>query len=294
MNMHGSPACWPHGRSLESAACLAGDTPPRTHQDLGKGGTAVTALLGFGGAWKAAARAACSTLACAGVLCACTTELVTTNKVPVQVEVLNAARRFELVYEVRPGDQLEIFMQRHNDLSRKVTVRPDGFISLPIIDEVKASGKSPRELAEELKKLYTTRLRDPEVNVIVLNPPEPMVYVVGQVGAPKAVPLRQAGTLAQAIVQAGDATKLAAAGSISVIRLNASGQMEAHVLDTHGRDASQPEVYMAMAAVPLKTNDLIVVPESQRSQIMRVLQDTSTALVPILNLMILKEIAITP
>jgi polysaccharide export outer membrane protein len=246
-----------------------------------------------GGGWTAG-RGAWAALACAWALAACTSAPVTTNKVQVQVEVLNAARRFEHVYQVQPGDQLEIYMQRHNDLSRKVVVRPDGFISLPIIDEVKAGGKAPRELADELKKLFSARLRDPEVNVIVLNPPEPMVYVVGQVGAPKALPLRQAATLAQAIAQSGDATKLAAADSISVIRLNAAGQLEAHVLNTSGRDVSQPEIYMAMATVLLQTNDLIVVPESYRSQIMRLLQDTSTAFVPIFNLMILREIYRTP
>lgn len=302
MTVRRPPACCAWPRSLESAACVA-DAPrdragtgplPEASQPRRHGGTALSALFRFARRPRAASRSPWLALCLAGLLAACTSAPVTTNKLQVQVEVLNASRRFEQVYQVQPGDQLEIFMPRHNDLSRKVVVRPDGFISLPIIDEVKASRKSPRDLADELKKLYTVRLRDPEVNVIVLNPPEPMVYVVGQVGAPKALPLRQATTLAQAIAQSSDVTKLAAADSVSVIRLNAAGQLEAHVLDVRARGASQPEVYMAMAAMLLQTNDLIVVPESYRSQIMRVLQDTSTAIVPIFNLMILREIYRTP
>lgn len=214
------------------------------------------------------------------------------SRVQVDVEVLNAARRFEHVYLLQPGDQIEVFMQRFGDLTRKVTVRPDGFISLPIVNEVKAAGKAPAQLAEELRVLFGQRLREPEVNVIVLNPPEPMVYVVGQVGAPKALALRQASTLAQAVAQSGDVTRNAAPDSISVIRLNPDGQLESRVLRAYG--ASQPEVYMAMAAVPLQSNDLVVVPESYRSQIMRTLQDTSVALNPILNVLILREISRKP
>ncbi|RYF28962.1 MAG: hypothetical protein EOO23_07185, partial [Comamonadaceae bacterium] len=215
----------------------------------------------------------------------------TTNQtLRVEVGVLDAARKFEVMYALQPGDQLEVFLQRHPDLSRKVTIRPDGYISLPLVDEVRAAGKSPGELAGILKALLSVRLKDPEVNVIVLNPPEPMVYVVGQVGAPKALPLRQAATLAQALAQSGDATKAGALDSISVIRLNKDGYLESHVLDTYGKGASQPEIYMAMSAVLLRNNDLILVPESYRSQILRALQDTSIALAPLFNVLILREI----
>jgi len=229
-------------------------------------------------------------LAALATLGACTTSTVTNQSLRVDVAVLDTARKFEVLYVLQPGDQLEVFLQRHPDFSRKVGIRPDGFISLPIIDEVKAAGKSPSELAGLLKNLFAARLKDPEVNVIVLNPPEPMVYVVGQVGAPKALPLRQAATLAQALAQSGDATKSGALDSISVIRLNKDGYLEAHVLDTHGKGASQPEIYMAMSTVLLKSNDLILVPESYRSQVLRVLQDTSIALAPLFNVLILREI----
>lgn len=224
------------------------------------------------------------------LLNACVSSPATNEKLKLDVEVLNTVRKFEHMYLVQPGDQLEVFLSKHAEFSRKISVRADGFISLPLLDEVKAAGKTPRDLATELKTLFSQRLRNPDVNVIVLNPPEPMVYVVGQVGVPKALPLRQAATLAQAVAQSGDATKMAAVDSVSVIRLNDQGYLESHLLDTHGKKVSQPEVYMAMASVLLKPNDLVVVPESYRSQIIRVLQDTSIALAPVFNVLLLREI----
>lgn len=229
-------------------------------------------------------------LAALAALSGCTTSPVANQTLRVDVAVLDSARKFEVLYALQPGDQIEVFLQRHPDFTRKVGIRPDGFISLPVIDEVRAAGKSPGELAALLKILFSSRLKDPEVNVIVLNPPEPMVYVVGQVGAPKALPLRQAATLAQALAQSGDATKSGALSSTSVIRLNKDGYLESHVLDTHGKAASQPEIYMAMSTVLLKPNDLILVPESYRSQVLRALQDTSVALAPLFNVLILREI----
>lgn len=232
------------------------------------------------------------TNAAAGLLLgACAVAPLTTNTVKVKVDVLDAVRRYEHLYLVQPGDQLEIFLNKHGDYSRKLTVRPDGYISLPLIDEVKAAGKAPLELAQELKRLFAQRLRDPEVNVMVLNPPEPVVYVVGQVGAPRALPLRQAGTVAQALAQAGDATRAATLADVSVIRLNDAGHLEALTLQTEGNGpASQPELYMAMATMTLKPNDLVLIPESYRSQIIRILADTSTAMAPLFNVLVLREL----
>jgi type II secretory pathway predicted ATPase ExeA len=117
-----------------------------------------------------------------------------------------------------------------------------------------------------------------------------VVYVVGQVGAAKSVPLRQAATLAQVMAQSGDVTRSADPARISVVRLNDQGVLEAHVLDAGGRSLSQPEVYMAMAAVRMQANDLVVVPESLRSQLVRNLQDASIAITPLMNVLILREL----
>lgn len=223
----------------------------------------------------------------------CTTPPTSTLTLQVKADVVDAARRYEIVYRLQPGDQLEVFLNRHPDYSRKLTVRPDGFITLPLVDEVKVTEKTPKDLAEELKRLFAVRLKDPEVNVIVLNPPEPVVYVVGEVGAPRALPLRQATTVAQALAQSGGATRGAQLGAVSVIRLNELGYLEALSIEIPEGHDGQPDAYMALAAMALKPNDLVLVPESARSQILRVLQDTSIAIAPLFNVLLLREIYVT-
>jgi len=228
---------------------------------------------------------------CAVVLVGCSTATVSQRKLPVAVELLNASQRYELVYLIQAGDQLDVFLNKHGEYSRKVAVRSDGYISLPLINEVKVVGMTPLDLSEDLRKRFGVRLKDPEVQVGVLNPPEPMVYVVGQAGQPRALPLRQAATVAQALAQSGDATRAAALGDLSVIRLNSAGYLESLML-TLPQDGpvSQPDLYMAMSALTLKPNDIVLLPESARSQVLRLLQDVSVAMTPLFNVLVIRKL----
>lgn len=222
------------------------------------------------------------------LLAACASP-TTTATLKVEVEVVDALRRYEVVYLLQPGDVVEVFVNRHPEFSRKAIVRSDGMIGLPLVGDVKAAGLTPAALAGHITQRYAPRLNQPETTVIVENPPEPSVYVLGQVAGPRAVPLRQARTLAQALALAGDATKLAALPYVAVIRLNEQGVLEAHRLAGEGGTPSQPELYMAMSSITLRPNDVVLVPESQRSQAMRILQDITLALAPLLNFVILND-----
>lgn len=240
-------------------------------------------------------RALLPALAAAALLVACASPLPSgpQARLSVTVEQVDALKRYQLGYAVQPGDVLEIFVYRHQELSRKVVVRPDGKVSLPLMGDVVAAGQSPAELAKQLTARLAQRLREPEVTVIVENPPEPMVYVVGSVGTPRAVPLRTARTLAQALAQSGDLGRSAAVDAISVLRLSNEGVLEMHLarIDTDtARAVSQTERYMAMNVMTLQANDLVVVPESVRSQLMRGFVDFNTVLSPFLNLWILREV----
>jgi polysaccharide export outer membrane protein len=222
------------------------------------------------------------------LLAGCSIAPTTTEKVRVEVEVLDALTRYELVYLLQAGDLVEVFVYRQPDFSRKATVRADGFISLPLLGDVRAAGKSPTEFGRELKARFAERLRDPEVTVIVENPPEPVVYVVGEVGAPKSVPLRQAKTAAQAIAQSGALPRGADLFSVSIVRLGRDGHLEAHTVTTQGY--SQPEAYMALQNLALRPNDLVVVPESYRSQLVRAFADVNTLLLPYFQYRVLQDI----
>ncbi len=221
--------------------------------------------------------------------CALTT---TTATVKVKTEILDSLRRYEAAYLIQPGDQLEVFVYRQPDFTRKAVVRSDGYISLPLLGDVKAAGKAPRALAEELNTAYGARLRNPEITVMVDNPQEPMVYVVGDVATPRAVPVRQVKTVAQAIAMAGNAVRTASLSDVSVIRINSEGLLEAHTVESDG--LNQPEIYMALQNMPVAANDLVVVPESYRGQVVRTLGDINTLLSPFFQIWLIHDVATTP
>jgi Polysaccharide biosynthesis/export protein len=82
-----------------------------------------------------------------------------TASLKVTVEQLDALRRFEYGYRLQPGDVLEVFVYRHQELSRKTVVRSDGLISLPLLGDVRAAGQAPQDLAKTLTGLLAQRLR---------------------------------------------------------------------------------------------------------------------------------------
>lgn len=214
----------------------------------------------------------------------------TSKRVQVKAEVVDAFRKYESVYLLQPGDQLDVSIYRHAELSRKMPVRPDGYISVPLIkQDILATGKSPRDLSNEIAGFLVQRIRDPEVSVIVENAQEPVVYVMGEAGTPRTVPLRQAKTAAQAITQAGPLPKSASLANVSLIRVNASGQLQTYTVDALG--AAQPDVYLALNTVLLQPNDLIFIPESYRGQVMRALQDVNNLINPYLQLRVLRELS---
>jgi len=70
-------------------------------------------------------------------------------------------------YRIGPGDSLQIFVWNHPELSVTVPVRPDGMISTPLIENMRADGKTPSQLARDMEKALAEYVRTPTVNVIV-------------------------------------------------------------------------------------------------------------------------------
>src|SRR4030042_306695 len=101
------------------------------------------------------------------------------------------------------GDTLDIKFFNNPELNENQAIRPDGKISLQLIGEVMANGKSPEELKEHLVKLYTPQLRKPDVTVIVRTLANRRVYVGGHVKTPGLLELRPQMTALEAIIQAG-------------------------------------------------------------------------------------------
>jgi polysaccharide export outer membrane protein len=96
-------------------------------------------------------------------------------------------------YVIGPLDKLKVFVWRADDLSVEVPVRPDGRISLPLVGDLRAAGRTPDELAAEVREALRTYVQDPVVSVIVTSFGDAAgqtVQVVGEAGKPAAVPYR--------------------------------------------------------------------------------------------------------
>ncbi|WP_027368472.1 polysaccharide biosynthesis/export family protein [Desulfocurvibacter africanus] len=104
---------------------------------------------------------------------------------------------------IAPGDELYIEFFNNAELTNEHVVRPDGKIMLQLIGEVQASGKTPGDLTKEIEQRYEGLLRQPKVAISILNQPEQVVYVAGEVVAPGEIPLRERISIIQAIMQAG-------------------------------------------------------------------------------------------
>lgn len=124
-------------------------------------------------------------------------------------------------YQIGAGDNLKIFVWRNDDLSADVPVRPDGRISMPLVPDMPAAGKSPTQLAADIEEQLRSYVHDPVVTVIVTGftgTYSQQVRVIGQVAAPKAIAYRDDMSLLDAIIAVGGLTQLAAGNRAAIIR----------------------------------------------------------------------------
>lgn len=207
------------------------------------------------------------------VLPGCVSPHAKQASVAVQPQVVQTMARFRKEYVFAPGDQIEVVVRRVPEASRTVQIRLDGDISLPIVHDVKLAGLSSSEATDRLTNLLSARLVKPEVTVIPIQVRQPMVYVVGDInnGSGIAVPFRDAPTALQAITLAGGLKKSGSAKNISIIRLSDEGYLQA--LPVVSKTGGQPGPYMALSGTLLQPDDIVFVPETGRSQVVRFLND---------------------
>ena len=130
-------------------------------------------------------------------------------------------------YRLGAGDVVAVSVWKNPDLSVTVPVRPDGFISVPLVGDVRAGGRTPAEIAEDAENQLTRFIRTPRVSIIVeeLNSAEfqNRVRVVGGVAEPKSVAHRDGMTVIDLVLEAGGLTDFAAPDNARLIR-NVDGQ----------------------------------------------------------------------
>jgi polysaccharide export outer membrane protein len=122
-------------------------------------------------------------------------------------------------YIIGPEDVLDINVWKEPDMTRIVPVRPDGKISLPLINDVQAAGSTPQQLASTVTDKLRKFLTEPQVTVIVTAINSQRVFVVGEVLHAGAFPLIPGMTVLQALASAGGFTIFADVRKIHVMRL---------------------------------------------------------------------------
>ena len=120
-------------------------------------------------------------------------------------------------YLLQCGDVIEIKFLYSPELNERVTVRPDGMISLQLVDEVEVLGLTPSELDKTLTERYTAILKQPEIAVIVREFAGQKVYIGGEVVAPQSIPLVGEMTALQGVMGAGGFRETAHTGSVIII-----------------------------------------------------------------------------
>ncbi len=157
-------------------------------------------------------------------------------------------------YVIGPDDVLHIAVWKEPDLSATLPVRPDGMISLPLLNDVQASGMTPMQLAGSLTEKLKKYIADPRVTVVVTQINSKRIYLVGEVGHTGAIAMLPNMTVLQALSSAG-LTQFANPKKIYVLR-NENGKQEKMPVNYNrllkGQDMNRNYV--------LKPGDTIVVP----------------------------------
>jgi polysaccharide export outer membrane protein len=158
-------------------------------------------------------------------------------------------------YVIGPQDMLSIVFWHEKDMSADVAVRPDGKISLPLLNDVQAAGLTPVELRDRLTEASKKYLEDPSVTVVVKEMNSRKVFITGQVAKPGPYPLTSATTVLQLISMAGGLQEYADSKKILIIRAE------------NGRQVSYPFNYKDVVSrknlsqnILLKPGDTVIVP----------------------------------
>ncbi len=183
------------------------------------------------------------------ILCLLGAALFCLSAAPAQAEVQ------EDYYVIGKGDILEIVVWQEPEISRQVKVRVDGRISMPLVDDVQASGLTPLELKEIVTQNLAEFIEAPEATVIVQNQVSKSYYVMGEVNGQGEFELDKELTLLQALARAQGFTDWADKRNLLLLRQNKDGEerFDINYRDIISGDAPEQNLQ-------IKPGDTLVVP----------------------------------
>jgi len=165
-------------------------------------------------------------------------------------------------YEIGVGDTITVHVWRNPELNQSIVVRPDGFISMPLMGDVEADGKRPEELAAEVGTALSEYIRTPEVSVMVTSPASKefrnRLRITGQVASPQSVAFQPGMTVLDLVLMAGGVTDFAADGR-AVLHRQVDGEYKSYGLDL-GAIFTEGDMQTNHA---LQAGDVISVPRKQ-------------------------------
>jgi len=172
-----------------------------------------------------------------------------TSKAPVQTIKLTENKSAETFgdseYRLGPEDIVDVFVWKEDDLTEMAVVRPDGKITVNLIGEIVASGKTAKELESEIQTRLLKFFAQPQVTVRVKEINSPKISVFGEVKKPDVYRIKQKTTVLGAIALAGGFTEFAKQNKVVVIRDGASGQEQFKLdLDSMLRGNKEPAFYI--------------------------------------------------
>jgi polysaccharide biosynthesis/export protein len=159
----------------------------------------------------------------------------------------------EAEYRLGPGDKLRVEVYGEPQLSQSLQIRPDGKITLPLVDDVQAAGRTSLELRDSLSQALGEYVNNPVVTVIVQEATANLVYVLGEVSTQGPQVLAGPITVLQAIAQAGGLSPFASKGRIRILRPKGS---TIETIQFNYNDA----VNGRLAPVFLQPGDTVMVP----------------------------------
>ncbi|MDA8256274.1 MAG: polysaccharide export protein [Betaproteobacteria bacterium] len=168
--------------------------------------------------------------------------------------------QFDWNYLIGPGDSVQVFVWRNPEVSGSFPIRPDGKMTMNLIEDMQASGKTPTQLARDIEKALAKYIQEPIVTVIMgggIGPFDQQIRVIGEAAKPQALSFREKMSLIDLMIAVGGITDFAAGNKAYILR-TVDGKQER--LGVRLEDLLKAGDISAN--VDMKPGDVLVVPES--------------------------------
>jgi polysaccharide export outer membrane protein len=166
----------------------------------------------------------------------------------------------EWLYLLGPGDTVNVFVWGNPEVSGSFPIRPDGKMTMNLVEDLPASGKTPTQLAREIEKILARYIQDPIVTVIVAGgtgPYSQQIRVLGQAAKPQALVYRENMSLVDVMIAVGGLSDFAAGNRASILRVvDGKPQQFSVRLEDLVKDGD------ISANVEMRPGDLLIIPES--------------------------------